>query len=76
MIISFKSLPNFFKSLTKEVLIKVQCSLNNLKGQKPFLSIISNKGSAYLLKLAVKITISYLFDIFSKNSLTPGLTKT
>ena len=60
----------------KEVLIKVQCSLNNLKGQKPCLSIISKRGSAYLLNDAVKITISYFFDIFSKNSFTPGRTKT
>ena len=60
----------------KEVLIKVQCSLNNLKGQKPCLSMISNKGSAYLLKEAVKITISYFFYFFSKNSFTPGRTKT
>ena len=41
----------------KVALIKEQCSLNNLCGQYPRLSIIFNKGSAYLETDAVKITI-------------------
>ena len=56
--ISFKSLPNFFISLTKQVFIGVQCSLNNLNLQFLSLSRMSNKGSAYFETDAVKITIS------------------
>ena len=76
MTMSFRSLPSRLRSLTKEVLIKVQCSLKRRKGQYPFLSMISRRGSAYLERLAVKITISYLEDIFSRNSFTPGRTRT
>lgn len=44
---SFMSLSNSLKSLTKDLLIIVQCSLNSRKKHKRLESILSTSGSAY-----------------------------
>ena len=48
------------------MLIKVQCSVNNIKGLKPSLSIVSYKGSSYLLNDSVKIINSNFLPFFRK----------
>lgn len=73
-----KSLPIKDISFMNTLWTKVQCSLNSLPSINFFslLSRMSIKGSAYLLKLAVYITISYILDKRLRNNSVPGLTKT
>jgi hypothetical protein len=58
MIASVGNLPIFDMSFVNTPFMYVQCSLNSLIVQKPFVSIWFISGSAYLERLAVKITSS------------------
>lgn len=73
---SFIFLPRKDRSLTKTPSKYVQCSLYKYWLHHFPLSRIFINGSAYLDKLAVKITISKYSDNYSRKASTPGLTST